>query len=206
MVMMDTKTKSLWSHVLGTALKGPMKGRKLQTLPSVQTTWAAWRDAHPETKVLVKETEVTESHYQKYYDNPEKMGIFRAQKIYTRMPGKDLVWGTARGPHAAAILENAVGKNRIAEFSLGESPAIALRGSDGGVRVFVAEIDGRKLKFSIADNGELRDEGTGSIWDTISGAAIQGKVKGTRMEELPMSRVYWFAWSSFYPNTIVVER
>ena len=204
--MMDTETKSLWSHILGTALKGKMKGKRLKPVTSVQTTWASWRDAHPQTKLLVKDEEVLGSHYQKYYDNPKKMGIFRAQKIYTRMPGKDLVWGTSWGPHAAAILESAVGKNRTAEFSLGESPAIALRGNDGGVRAFIAETEGQTMKFSIAENGELRDEGTGSLWDTISGTATQGKLKGKKMEELPVSRVYWFAWSSFYPNTIVVER
>ena len=52
LVMMDEETGSLWSHVVGEALQGPLKGKVLKTVPVVQTSWAAWIKQHPDTKVL----------------------------------------------------------------------------------------------------------------------------------------------------------
>ncbi|MCK5378875.1 MAG: DUF3179 domain-containing protein [Acidobacteria bacterium] len=205
LIMMDKETESLWSHVLGKAVKGPMEGSTLKMLPSTQTTWAAWSKAHPKTKLLAKGEEVTNSHYQGYFDDPEKMGIFRARRIIKQMPGKALVWGVAQGPHAAALTDEAVGASDVASFSLGEMPAIALRGADDGVRAFVARGDGQALKLVYTEAGVLKDTATSSVWDKTTGVALQGKLAGTKLEELPVTRVYWFAWSSFYPNTQVVE-
>ena len=203
--MMDKETESLWSHVLGKAVKGPMEGSTLKMLPSTQTTWAAWSKAHPKTKLLAKGEAVTNSHYQGYFDDPEKMGIFRARRIIKQMPGKALVWGVAQGPHAAALTDEAVGASDVASFSLGEMPAIALRGADDGVRAFVARADGQALKLVYTEAGVLKDTATSSVWDKTTGVALQGKLAGTELEELPVTRVYWFAWSGFYPNTEVVE-
>ncbi len=205
LIMMDKETESLWSHVLGKAVKGPMEGSTLEMLPSAQTTWAAWHKAHPKTKLLAKSEAVTSSHYQAYFDDPEKMGIFRARGIIKQMPGKTLVWGVAQGPHAAALTDEAVGASKAASFSLGEVPAIALQGADDGVRAFIALAEGRTLKLGYDEKGILRDDTTSTVWDPTTGVALQGKLAGTELEELPVTRVYWFAWSSFYPNTLVVE-
>jgi hypothetical protein len=69
----------------------------------VQATWEQWRTAHADTTVLKKSAEVQGSHYQKYFDDPEKLGLFRAQWLAERMPGKTLVYGAAVGPHALAV-------------------------------------------------------------------------------------------------------
>jgi len=203
--MMDKETESLWSHVLGKAVKGPMEGSTLEMLPSTQTTWAAWSKAHPKTKLLAKSEAVTSSHYQGYFDDPEKMGIFRARRIIKQMPGKALVWGVAQGPHAAALADGAVGASKAASFSLGEVQAVALQGADNGVRAFLAQADGHTLRLSYTETGILKDAATASEWDPTTGTALRGKQAGTKLEELPVTRVYWFAWSSFYPNTVVVE-
>jgi len=203
--MMDKETESLWSHVLGKAVKGPMEGSTLEMLPSTQTTWAAWFKAHPTTKLLAKTEAVTSSHYQGYFDDPEKMGIFRARRIVKQMPGKALVWGVAQGPHAAALTNGAVGASKAASFSLGEVQAVALQGADEGVRAFVARVDGKDLKLNFTEDGALKDTATTSVWDPTTGIALKGKLAGTKLEELPVTRVYWFAWSSFYPNTQVLK-
>lgn len=205
LIMMDKESGSLWSHVLGKAVKGPMEGSTLEMLPSAQTTWAAWYKAHPKTKLLAKSKAVTSSHYQGYFDDPEKMGIFRARRIVTQMPGKALVWGVAQGPHAAALTDEAVGASKVNAFSLGDGAVIALEGADGGVRAFVARADGRTLNLGYDEKGILRDDTTSTAWNPTTGVALRGKLAGTQLEELPVTRVYWFAWSSFYPNTVVID-
>ena len=51
-VMYDRKTESLWVHVTGRAVWGPLKGKQLEFVPSTVTTWQQWKAAHPRTLVL----------------------------------------------------------------------------------------------------------------------------------------------------------
>ena len=37
LVMLDQETKSLWSHILGQAMRGPLKGTRLEVIPSTMT-------------------------------------------------------------------------------------------------------------------------------------------------------------------------
>jgi len=164
-IMEDRETSTSWSHVTGRALGGPGRGAQLQSLPSVQTTWAEWKKVHPETEVLKKDKEVLSSHYTKYFSDPDRMGLFRSQWLTEVMPGKTLVWGATVGLHAVAVTDEALAEGAIAEVDLGGTPVVIERGADGGVRAFA---------------GEDRDE-------------------------IPVTRAFWFAWSSFYPNTQVVD-
>ena len=52
LVMQDHETKSLWSHILGEAMNGNLKGAKLKRLPSDMVTWGKWKAAHPNTTAL----------------------------------------------------------------------------------------------------------------------------------------------------------
>ncbi len=163
--MEDRETSTSWSHVTGRALGGPGRGAQLQALPSVQTTWTEWKKAHPETDVLKKSKEVLSSHYERYFSDPERLGLFRAQWLTEVMPGKTLIWGATVGLHAVAVTDEALVESGKAAVDLGGTPVEIERGADGGVRAFA---------------GEDRDE-------------------------IPVTRAFWFAWSSFYPNTQVVD-
>ena len=52
----DPETESLWSQVLGEAVLGPETGDKLGILRSDTVRFNEWRDAHPDTKVLSRDT------------------------------------------------------------------------------------------------------------------------------------------------------
>lgn len=164
-IMEDRETSTSWSHVTGRALDGPGRGAQLQALPSVQTTWIEWKTAHPATEVLKKSEEVLSSHYESYFSDPDRMGLFRAQWLTEKMPGKTLIWGTTVGTHAVALTDEALIEGKEVEVELGKAMVVVERGTDGGVRAYA---------------GEERDE-------------------------IPVTRAFWFAWSSFYPNTQVVQ-
>jgi hypothetical protein len=53
----DTQeNESLWSQVLGEAVLGPHTGETLTIVPSDTVTYGAWKNAHPDTQVLSRET------------------------------------------------------------------------------------------------------------------------------------------------------
>lgn len=134
LIMMDEETQTLWSHVSGEGLDGPLAGRSLETIPSVQTTWKQWVAAHPETRVLKKPEEISSSRYAGYMEDPERVGIFRTFWLKDLMPAKTLVHGIARGSHAVAIADADLATGAHKEIDLGGETVTFFRDQDGGVR------------------------------------------------------------------------
>lgn len=52
MLFFDRETDSLWSQLLSQAVTGPLAGQRLEMLSGENTTWGAWKKAHPTTQVL----------------------------------------------------------------------------------------------------------------------------------------------------------
>ena len=144
LIMEDRETGSSWSHVTGRAIDGKAKGAQLEKLEAIETTWALWYEAHPETTVLEKSEEVKASHYQDYFDDPQRMGLFRAQWLNEKMPGKTLVYGTAIGAHAVAVTDAALAGGKLVRVDLGGTPVVVSRAADGGVRAFIAQAGGQE--------------------------------------------------------------
>lgn len=204
LIMMDRETGTSWSQITGRAIDGRHRGTQLEKLEAIETSWEEWSKAHPETKLLKKSEEVLSSHYQSYFDDPEKLGLFRAQWLAERMPGKTLVYGAAIGAHAVAVTEGALDDQVVAAL-LGDTPVVLARARDGGVRAFVARVEGEEFRLSRnPKTGEVTDAG-GSAWDLGSGRCTSGPRSGLRLESVAVTPVYWFAWSGFYPNTQVID-
>ncbi len=165
LVMRDKETNSLWSHVTGVCLEGELTGQTLTQIPSVQTTWAEWQQAHLDTRVLKKSEEITSSHYESYFKDPAKTGFFRTVWLQDRLPGKSLVHGITLGPHALAVTNAALEPGAKLAYELGGVKLNITRDADGGVRASRA----------------------------TAGTAVLVRT------------AYWFAWSTFYPNTEVLD-
>jgi hypothetical protein len=205
MIMMDEETGTYWSHVTGEAIQGPLEGTKLARIPVVHTTWKAWRERHPETTVLKKSKEILGSEYAAYFEDEESTGLFRSRKVVKKMPAKALVHGLTLGLHALAVPDGLLELGGFAETRLGEEPVVIARGLDGGLRAFRSRASGTRLQFAKDyRTGAIRDLKTNSHWDLERGVAIAGALEGQQLEEIPVTLAFWFAWSSFYPNTEVL--
>ena len=204
-IMQDEETGTYWSHVSGEAMEGPLKGTKLTMIPAVHTTWGKWHTRHPEATLLAKSRKIRSSQYARYFEDPERTGLFRSRRLIKRMPAKALVHGLTIGLHALAVPDDSLGEGSFAQAHLGEEPVIIARGLDGGVRAFRARRAGKAMKFEKSnEKGTARDTQTGSSWNLERGAAVTGELAGERLEEIPVTLAFWFAWSSFYPNTEVL--
>lgn len=65
-LLYDRQTQSLWSQIMRTAISGPFKGTKLNSVPIEHTTWTDWKKHHPATLVLSIDT----GHSRDYQRNP----------------------------------------------------------------------------------------------------------------------------------------
>jgi hypothetical protein len=204
--MQDTRTGSYWSHITGEALLGDLKGKKLAFIPVVQTSWAEWRSDHPDTYLLKKSKAVGSSAYENYFKDPDRAGLFRTNWLMERMPAKEIIHGITIGPHALAIMEDRLESGELLQTILAQKQILIIRTQDGGVKAYHPETDDRKLSFDMtAEDFFIKDQETTSLWDLRTGECIKGELEGKKLMDIQVLDAFWFAWSSFYPNTQVLD-
>ena len=201
MVMYDRQTDSLWSQFLGEAVEGPLAGTKLELVSSHLTTWSAWKEEYPDTLVLDPQGPVADQ-YAQYYDDG-RSGVLGQSNFDGRLPSKDLVVGIAGQasqrayPHSR-LAERPVLNDEFEGIDILVTFDVAARSTS----VFRRSLDGMGLTFSQARwPGEMTDAETGSVWNKLSGVAIAGPLKGSRLIPYPSFDAFWFAWTDFYPKT-----
>ena len=157
-----------------------MKGQRLRIIPSVQTTWSLWVKQHPDTKVLRKERAIRSPRYESYFKDPQRIGIFRTDWLAKQMPGKTIVYGINRGPHALALTEEKIARQRLINVTVGDDPLVVLRAEDGGVRSFLSRIKDQIIHFyQTKQSSIIKDTETGSHWNLTRGLCLSGKLNQT---------------------------
>ncbi len=202
LVMYDRQTQTYWSQVQGNAIVGPLVPSELELRTSVITDWDDWRNGHPETQVLSRDTGIYpassyESNPYQGYESSERVG-FGVGEVDDRLPSKTLVYGLKAGGASKAYTEQDVRRQDLVEDTLGDVPIMIVEDQeDGGVKAFVRRSGGEEIDFSLRDGVPVDSEG--DEW-SFDGEEVDGDGE---LERLPTHGFYWFAWSKFNPDTDV---
>jgi hypothetical protein len=198
--MFDRETDSLWNQFTGEPVAGPLAGSRiaLAIRPVVIGTWARWRAAHPDTRVLSLDTGHSRDYgsgvvYNAYFASPDLM--FPARAGEGRLRPKDYVFGIREVGAAkawplkafagGAVINDAVGPRRV--VLIGDAATRSVRAYDRGDRNFEAGGEA---------GGETdRLKGPGGLWQ-VTEAALLGP-EGARLARVPGHISYWFAWDSY---------
>ncbi len=183
LVMMDQETRSLWSHILGKAMRGPLQGEQLQQIPSVMTDWQTWRKNHPNGKVVIM-SRTSRNYTRNFHGRLEKfvLGVV--------LDGKVKAWSLAN-----------LAKKPVLNDQLGNRPLlVAFDNKSLTARLFDPRVNNRILTF-VLHKGRLVDQQTGSIWDPVSGKAIAGKLQGEFLTALPGILSFRSVWKRFHPQS-----
>jgi hypothetical protein len=209
LVMYDRQTNSLWPQMLGTAVEGPLKGRSLETFPVRTTTWGRWRDRHPDSQVLSRETGYSRSYdrdpYGDYYSRrgtpfPNAADVSEAD---VDLHPKAEVFPVERGEEVLCVEKGHLREEQALNVTLGGTPVALLH--DAALDTLLAhraEADGRRLRFRRVDGG-YEDEETGSTW-TAAGRCVEGELEGTSLDRVPTYEAFWFAWYAYNPDTRIL--
>ena len=206
LLMFDVETSTIWSHVTGEALAGPLVGDRLESVAALpRVSWQAVREAYPDVQVLSVQGLQTASSdtYAAYKADPNEWGKGMAQSVDGRLPGKALVVGIRNGEAALAVPWASLQEGRTVNAVLGDQAlVVAIDEARGTSVAYDRRVAGRTLEFAPRlRNGRLRDVSTGTTWELISGRGVSGPMKGERLQSLHYVNAYWFAWSDFYPDT-----
>ena len=84
-----------------------------------------------------------------------------------------------------------------------ETSSVASGREVGTVGVFSPVVEDQTLTFQ-AEGDSFIDEETGSTWN-ILGEATDGPLTGEPLEPITHLRTFWFSWSTFRPDTELIE-
>ena len=207
LVMFDRETDTLWSHLTGEALEGPLAGHRLQQIQSEQTTWGRWRAVHPQTLMLkVDPSEFRFDPYQRYYTSSDT-GVVARKRADDRLPVKEKVVGVRLGGEVKAYSFTALARNKVVNDTVGGVPLVVVfDGLSQSGAVYRRDPGGNLLTFSPGATAlSMVDRDTGSSWDGLAGKAIAGLSHGTHLDQVPITYSFWFGWADFYPDTTVYK-
>ena len=222
LVMWDRQTESWWQQLTGEAIAGELTGKVLTALPAPIISWEDFKTAHPEGKVLSRDTGFPRRYGENPYvgyDEVDKPPFLYRGSPDGRLPPKERVAAVTIGevdvafPFSLLEAERVVnysvnGQDLVVFFKPGTASALdraLIRDSRdaGATGVFDARLDEQKLSFR-EDGGRITDDETGSVWN-ILGEATAGPLEGKKLTPLVHANHFWFAWGAFRPDTIIYE-
>ncbi|MBI4497352.1 MAG: DUF3179 domain-containing protein [Chloroflexi bacterium] len=222
LVMYDRQTESWWQQAVGQAIVGELTGERLTFLPAALISFQDFRTAYPNGKVLSRDT----GHFRDYGRNPyvgydditSSPFLFSGKPDGRLRPMERVVTVSLGGIDRAyplgvvqerRVVQDTIGDTRVVVFHApgASSPldgrVIADSRDIGAVGVFQAELEGRRLTFTVR-SGMIVDRETASTWN-ILGHATAGPLAGKRLAPVLHGTPFWFAWAAFKPKTEIAQ-
>ncbi|MGD8620627.1 MAG: DUF3179 domain-containing protein [Anaerolineales bacterium] len=216
LVMYDRQTFSWWQQFTGEAIVGDLLGTQLELLPSQIIAWEDFKQAHPEGKVLSRET----GHVRSYgrnpyagYDSVDGRPFFPVEGGDNRLSALERVVAIELHDKAVVypfsalqqlqVVNDAIASQPVAVFwESGTKSTFGNNGPDiGSTGVFSRELDGEVLSFESASEGEgFMDLQTGTQWNLL-GQALEGPLEGAELTRIVSAEHFWFAWAAFKPES-----
>ena len=167
----------------GEAIAGPLKGSRLQEIPSHQASLSSWLRLHPNSTILQPD-----SNYKEDYND---LADFDKGTIKGHLEKRDSaswkmkswVVGIKTNDFEKAYDWNDLLKNYFIQDTIGNTPVLLVLENDtSSFHAFNRTLQGRTL-FFIPDKAttQLNDTNTHSIW-TMDGVCISGSLKDARLD------------------------
>ena len=174
MTWWDTETGSVWSQPIGEAILGPLKGERLELLPSQVTNWREWREQHPETLAL---------------DAPGGRDRFSLASMAIVV---------ALGDDSAAFPVSDLERSSVVNTTVNQVPiAVVLVPGEAKWKVFSRQLNDRVIELDLASDGTLRSRDGAASFDPATGIALDG---GQNLDQLPGFTSFPRDYATFYPQ------
>lgn len=197
LVMYDRASDSHWSQIAGVAIDGPAKGRSLEEVRVIWTTWARWQARHPQTQVLTRETGALRNYNRDPYGSYLPLGGYYAEPSLmfplmhrdSRLPAKQMILGFRTERVAIAVDKAHLRRQGVLHYRHGDEHFLIIED---------AQLDTAWVYRSAAptrlDPASLRFTAAGPQAPELAG-----------LEPLNAFDAMWFAWYAFYPQTVLLD-
>ena len=210
LVMYDRQTETWWSHITGKSMYGPLKGKVLKRETDLKIfpriSFGKWRNQFPDTLVLSigGREHVAASNYAKYNRKPH-VGIGTSLPVKdNRLPHKSIVLGIKSADSPRAYPVKLFERTSLYIDSKSQDEILVFyEKKTGGAAVYSTTVNGKKLKFdSVVKDSVVKDK-SGNSWNLILGSAVEGPLKGLKLQNYSVMEIFWGAWVDYYPKTFL---
>jgi hypothetical protein len=223
MVMLDTKTETLWQQFTGEAIVGQFAGATLEIIPSVVISVADFFNRYPAGLIVSKNSGQFVTNHYKNYDNinntPYKR-YFESKKLDDRLPPMERIIDIEfQGNYkiypfsvleTKQVINDSFYSKKIVVFykkgtvSILDKEQIKDSKDIGSATVYSRLLDGKTYTFKKGKQQEFIDQETNSKWD-ITGFCFEGELKGKQLVIEPHGNHFAFAWLAFHPNSEIYK-
>ncbi len=153
------------------------------------------------------------------YDRPDEQPFLFDGETDDRLPAKERVAAVFLGDETVVVPFSRLREEPIAGFEVAGAPVVVLfkagvasalddariaESDDAGTSAaFDRRLDGRTLDFKRRGDAVV-DRQTGSTWD-ITGRAVAGPLKGSRLRAVRHDQQFWFALAAFLPDARILS-
>lgn len=192
LVMFDRSSQTRFSQINATGLTGPHRGRTLDEVRLIWTTWDRWRAVHPGTRVLSERTGHLRNYARDPYGsyNPTSGYYAQNQTIFPLMH-------ESNRHHKKAMVVGARTATRSVSFVMSDLARDGVQGTANFVAVYDPRLDTGYIY--------VREQGTALPVANGDGKyELQGKAHDA--DALPLTQpvaveAFHFAWHAFYPKS-----
>jgi hypothetical protein len=218
LVMYDRQTESWWQQFTGEAIVGHYAGTVLRQIPSGIVGYEDFKRAHPRGQVLSRATGFSRPYGinpYRGYDRIDEIPFLFAETPDPRLPAMARVLNVSVGARHRLYPLSELEKTPVVNDILTGEPFVVF--SSGGLlspldegiitssrtiraaAAYSRRLGERVLTFEAAGDGFI-DRETGSRWNLL-GQAIEGPLKGARLELVSGGVHFAFAWLAFHPDS-----
>lgn len=186
LVMLDRETGTLWSQLLGQALRGALRGMRLVRIPAYLTTWSEWQQRHPNSTILANLDHhggVVRDPYEGYYRS-SFAGLLGAIIADQRLAAKTIVVGVDYG----------LGSFAVPLHKLSHRDPITMELQHTLFLLYLDPLLHSPVGFRL-DATERLHPGRGPTGFARSADLV------LQARMVPVTLSYWFAWLDHNPDT-----
>ena len=222
LVMYDRQTETLWSHFTGQGIIGELTGQQLTDFPLSTVSWGDWKQANPDGLVLSRDTGFSRDYGRNPYpgyDDVNGIPFLFEGDVDGQFTAMTRIVGVEQDGQAVGVPLVELEGQRVITGTLGDTAlvfwwtdglasaldtaSIDAGANVGATGVFIPEADGTALTFQPGDKKTFVDDQTGSTWNVL-GEAIDGELTGAQLTPVSHVDTFWFAWSTFQPDTTII--
>ncbi|WP_323677173.1 DUF3179 domain-containing (seleno)protein [Halorubellus sp. PRR65] len=218
-LMYDEETLTLWNQQTGTPIAGPDYARHcdpnepdvaLEFRPVTQTTWGEWRDDHPDSAVVSRDTGYDlDYEFYRDYDGFVKRHYWENDDVFhpgvraeeSALDDRTAVYGVESddGLHAF-VVERVRDAWPVADEIDGR--AVVALPFDGDVAVYDAP-GGSLERADAADDGAVLVDGDGRRWRPTHDALVPADDEGSPRDRVSGRHGLWLAFRPHYETVHV---
>jgi hypothetical protein len=227
--VMKHQDGTLYSGLTGLAFDGPKKGTRLTPVPTLMSDWGWWLDKYPDAVAyhmfdryqpvdLPGEANPDAAKARAKADprlpaGDEVLGVWtgKAARAYPvevlakrgfvvdEIDGEPVVVVWEPATRTAAAYRPVAGQPRKFKAPQPDKSGVSKPDPGEPIPAGAPVVAPRKLTFTAAGPGRLKDAETKSEWD-VAGRCVVGELKGWTLEWVDGVQVRWFAWAAEYPG------